>query len=211
MKLPATKGPATTPEQAADQRVRWRAGLLSLVVAVALFVVKYAAWQLTGSAAVLSDALESIVNVVAAAFGLGGLLFAGIPADRNHPYGHGKIEFMAAAFEGGLIAFAAGAVVYFEGLAVALSNVDEVIAIIKAAPTPPAAKAELMARTWRSALVEDMLARASAEQFRPENLPRDFGLAASGYRLSDVQAQRILEMQLQRLTNLRIKNANCNN
>jgi DNA gyrase subunit A len=89
-----------------------------------------------------------------------------------------------------------------EGLAVALSNVDEVIAIIKAAATPAVAKVELMARTWRSPLVEDMLSRAMSDQFRPENLPRDFGLAANGYRLSDVQTQRILEMQLQRLTGL---------
>jgi DNA gyrase subunit A len=89
-----------------------------------------------------------------------------------------------------------------EGLAVALSNVDEVIAIIKAAATPPIAKAELMSRTWRSSLVEEMLSRASADEFRPENLPREFGLAANGYRLSDVQTQRILEMQLQRLTGL---------
>ncbi|MBX3672346.1 MAG: DNA gyrase subunit A [Burkholderiales bacterium] len=89
-----------------------------------------------------------------------------------------------------------------EGLAVALSNVDEVIAIIKAAATPAVAKGELMARTWRSPLVEQMLARAMSDQFRPENLPRDFGLSAQGYRLSDVQAQRILEMQLQRLTGL---------
>ena len=89
-----------------------------------------------------------------------------------------------------------------EGLAVALSNVDEVIAIIKAAATPAVAKGELMARTWRWPLVEQMLARAMSDQFRPENLPRDFGLSAQGYRLSDVQAQRILEMQLQRLTGL---------
>jgi DNA gyrase subunit A len=93
-----------------------------------------------------------------------------------------------------------------EGLAVALSNVDEVIAIIKGAATPAAAKSELMGRTWRSTLVEEMLTRASAEQFRPESLPKEFGLAkaegGSGYRLSDVQAQRILEMQLQRLTGL---------
>jgi cation diffusion facilitator family transporter len=61
---------------------------------------------------VLSDALESIVNVVAAVFALGGLVFAGRPADRNHPYGHGKIEFFSAAFEGGLIAFASVLVVY---------------------------------------------------------------------------------------------------
>jgi DNA gyrase subunit A len=89
-----------------------------------------------------------------------------------------------------------------EGLAVALSNVDEVIAIIKAAATPPVARTELMARTWRSPLVEEMLKRASAEQFRPETLTREFGLQGEGYRLSDVQAQRILEMQLQRLTGL---------
>jgi DNA gyrase subunit A len=89
-----------------------------------------------------------------------------------------------------------------EGLAVALSNVDEVIALIKAAPTPAAAKQALMGRLWRSQLVEQMLARAMAEQFRPENLPREFGLSAEGYRLSDVQTQRILEMQLQRLTGL---------
>ncbi|HSN20297.1 MAG TPA: DNA gyrase subunit A [Usitatibacter sp.] len=99
-----------------------------------------------------------------------------------------------------------------EGLAVALSNVDEVIAIIKAAATPQVARTELMSRTWRSSLVEEMLARAMAEQFRPEALPKEFGLVASGpapeggpsrgYRLSDVQAQRILEMQLQRLTGL---------
>ena len=89
-----------------------------------------------------------------------------------------------------------------EGLAVALSNVDEVIAIIKAAATPALAKAGLMGRAWRSKLVEEMLARASAEQFRPESLPKEFGLAAEGYRLSDTQAQRILEMQLQRLTGL---------
>ena len=89
-----------------------------------------------------------------------------------------------------------------EGLAVALSNVDEVIAIIKAAASPPVARTELMSRTWRSALVEDMLKRASAEQFRPEALPKEFGFSNQGYRLSDVQAQRILEMQLQRLTGL---------
>jgi cation diffusion facilitator family transporter len=88
-------------------RVRLRAGLISLVVSVVLLAAKYWAFRLTGSTAILSDALESIVNVVAAVFALGGLVFAGRPADRNHPYGHGKIEFFSAAFEGGLIAFAA--------------------------------------------------------------------------------------------------------
>jgi DNA gyrase subunit A len=89
-----------------------------------------------------------------------------------------------------------------EGLAVALSNVDEIIALIKAAPTPADAKQELMSRVWRSSLVEEMLSRAMSDSYRPENLAAEFGLSAQGYRLSDVQSQRILEMQLQRLTNM---------
>ncbi len=89
-----------------------------------------------------------------------------------------------------------------EGLAVALSNVDEIIALIKAAPTPADAKRELMARAWNSTLVEDMLARASAEASRPEGLAPEFGYSRRGYFLSEAQAQRILEMQLQRLTGL---------
>ena len=89
-----------------------------------------------------------------------------------------------------------------EGLAVALSNVDEIIALIKAAPAPADARRELMSRMWHSQLVEDMLARADVSASRPDGLGRDFGLQAGGYRLSEVQAQRILEMQLQRLTGL---------
>ncbi|HRD33416.1 MAG TPA: DNA gyrase subunit A [Rhodocyclaceae bacterium] len=89
-----------------------------------------------------------------------------------------------------------------EGLAVALSNVDEIIALIKAAQTPADAKRDLLARTWRSALVEEMLSRAMADAYRPEGLAPEFGLAAQGYRLSDVQAQAILELRLQRLTGL---------
>jgi cation diffusion facilitator family transporter len=95
-----------------QQRLRLRAILISLVVGTALLGVKYFAYWLTGSNAILSDAMESIVNVVAAAFALGGITFAGRPADRNHPYGHGKIEFFTAAFEGGLIAFAAVMIIY---------------------------------------------------------------------------------------------------
>jgi len=95
-----------------DARIRLRAALISLVVATLMLAAKYQAYRLTGSTAVLSDALESIVNVLAAVFALGGLLFAGRPADRNHPYGHGKIEFFSAAFEGGLIAFASILIVY---------------------------------------------------------------------------------------------------
>lgn len=91
-----------------------------------------------------------------------------------------------------------------EGLAVALSNVDEIIALIKAAPTPAEAKKGLMARIWRSPLVEEMLRRAmiDAAAFRPEALAAEFGLSNQGYRLSDAQAQAILDLRLQRLTGL---------
>ncbi len=96
-----------------------------------------------------------------------------------------------------------------EGLAVALANIDEFIAIIKAAPTPPIARQELMARSWDSSLVREMLARTGAENaggieaFRPESLPRHYGIQKDGmYRLSDGQAQEILQMRLQRLTGL---------
>ncbi|CAL93683.1 DNA gyrase subunit A [Azoarcus olearius] len=89
-----------------------------------------------------------------------------------------------------------------EGLAVALSNVDEIIALIKAAPTPADAKRGLMERTWRSPLVEEMLSRALADSYRPEGLDPEFGFSAQGYKLSDAQAQAILELRLQRLTGL---------
>jgi len=98
-----------------------------------------------------------------------------------------------------------------EGLAVALANIDEFIAIIKAAPTPPIAKQELMARPWDSSLVREMLARAESENasaggreaYRPDGLNPSFGMQSDGlYRLSDTQAQEILQMRLQRLTGL---------
>lgn len=89
-----------------------------------------------------------------------------------------------------------------EGLAVALSNVDEIIGLIKAAESPPVAKTQLMARHWRSKLVEDMLQRASSDASRPEGLAPEFGLRKQGYFLSDAQAQAILELRLQRLTGL---------
>ena len=89
-----------------------------------------------------------------------------------------------------------------EGLAVALSNVDDVIALIKAAKTPAEAKEQLMARLWRSTLVEEMLARVDPQAARPAGLAAEYGLQKNGYKLSEAQAQRILEMQLQRLTGL---------
>ena len=94
-----------------SNRIRVRAAILSVVVGTILLGLKYLAYQITGSTAILSDALDSIVNVIAALFALGGLVVAGWPADRNHPYGHGKIEFCCAAVEGGMIALAAALII----------------------------------------------------------------------------------------------------
>ena len=89
-----------------------------------------------------------------------------------------------------------------EGLAVALANVDEIVELIKTSETPAIAKVRLLDRGWQSAMVEEMLARIDPEFSRPVNMGPEFGLHPDGYHLSDIQAQRILEMQLQRLTNL---------
>jgi DNA gyrase subunit A len=89
-----------------------------------------------------------------------------------------------------------------EGLAVALSNVDEVIELIKKAPSPAEAKRGLMERSWASQLVKDLLGVGDFAQYRPEGLSQEFGLQEGGYRLSDAQAQAILELRLQRLTGL---------
>jgi DNA gyrase subunit A len=93
-----------------------------------------------------------------------------------------------------------------EGLAVAVSNMDEMIALIKGSATPVIAKTELMGRTWQASLVKELLARATektiSEAFRPEGIGEAFGLKPDGYKLSDIQANEILQMRLQRLTGL---------
>jgi DNA gyrase subunit A len=89
-----------------------------------------------------------------------------------------------------------------EGLAVALANIDEVIELIKTSPTPDAARTRLLARVWPPGAVTGMLERAGAESSRPEGLAPGLGLGPDGYRLSEVQAQAILDLRLQRLTGL---------
>jgi len=97
-----------------------------------------------------------------------------------------------------------------EGLAVALANIDEFIAIIRNAPTPPVARVELMAKPWDSKLVREMLTRTradggtiNADDYRPDGLEKLYGMGSDGlYRLSETQAQEILQMRLQRLTGL---------
>ena len=89
-----------------------------------------------------------------------------------------------------------------EGLAVALANIDPVIALIKASASPAEAKASLLGQLWESGTVVEMLKRAGAEASRPDDLPKEFGLTDDGYRLSPEQAQAILELRLQKLTGL---------
>jgi cation diffusion facilitator family transporter len=101
-----------------SRRREFRVAAWSLGLAVALLGVKAAAWWLTRSTALWSDAVESVVNVVAGAIALGSLAWAARPADESHPYGHGRIEFLSAAFEGGMVSIAALAILFrgIEGL-----------------------------------------------------------------------------------------------
>lgn len=99
--------------------------MLSLIVALLLLGIKFSAYFMTRSAAIFSDALESIVNVFAAAFALYSLSVAHRPADRDHPYGHGKIEFLSAGFEGGMILLAA-VVIVVQGLDLLINGTGNV-------------------------------------------------------------------------------------
>lgn len=104
------------------------------VVSVVLLVTKFAAWYLTKSVAVLTDAMESIVNVTAGFIGLYSLYVAAKPRDKDHPYGHGKAEFLSAAFEGTLIGMA-GLVILYQSIQqllhpVALTRIDTGIWLI---------------------------------------------------------------------------------
>ena len=92
--------------------VRFRAMTLALAVGGLLMAVKFVAYFITGSAAILSDAFESIINVVASGFVLYSIYLSHQPPDKSHPYGHGKIEYFAVGFEGALIILAAGAILY---------------------------------------------------------------------------------------------------
>ena len=93
-------------------KIRLIAISCSLLVGASLMVLKFYVYWITQSSAVLSDALESIINVVASAFALGSIILAAKPPDPTHPYGHGKIEYFSAGFEGALIIFASGGIVW---------------------------------------------------------------------------------------------------
>ena len=96
---------------------------LIAVAGVILFIGKIVAWKLTNSDAVFSDAMESIVNVISAFMGLYSLHLASKPKDEDHPYGHGKVEFVTAGIEGALIAIA-GAMIIYEGISSLVTGSD---------------------------------------------------------------------------------------
>ena len=141
------------PAVRVDRAVRVRAGAISLVVSIVLFGVKFVGWIVTGSTAFLSDALESVVNIVAALFTLVSLVVSARPADESHPYGHGKIEFLSSAFEGGLISFAALLIVYQAVQALlfgaAIREIDVGLALLAAAGIGNAVLGGYLLRTGR--------------------------------------------------------------
>lgn len=100
---------------AAEKNQRLAAMALSVFISTSLTVLKFYSFWLTGSSAIFSDALESIMNVVASSFALWSVFLASRPPDVDHPYGHGKIEFFSVGFEGALIAVAAGGI-FWEAL-----------------------------------------------------------------------------------------------
>jgi cation diffusion facilitator family transporter len=95
-----------------DQGLRHRAALLSLLIGLLMLALKMGAYLLTGSATILSDALESVVHVAAVGFMFWCFRFASAPPDAEHPYGHGKAEYLSIGFEGGAIVLAAAAIVW---------------------------------------------------------------------------------------------------
>ncbi|MEM1349133.1 MAG: cation transporter, partial [Myxococcota bacterium] len=99
----------STPEDPAalQRRTVWRWALLSLVFALGMTAAKWIAFALTLSAAVLSDAMESFVNILSSSFVLYAIWLSNRPRDDEHPYGHGKVEYFSAGFEGALVLFAA--------------------------------------------------------------------------------------------------------
>jgi cation diffusion facilitator family transporter len=101
---------ASSPYWSRELKLKAATALLSLLAGGGLVGLKFYVYRMTGSSAVLSDALESIINVAASGFALVSVLFSALPPDEDHPYGHGKIEFFSAGFEGALILLAAAGI-----------------------------------------------------------------------------------------------------
>ncbi|QJW89930.1 cation transporter [Spirosoma taeanense] len=118
----------------ANQRTKYRWMGVSLGLSIVLLVLKFTAYFLTSSTAILTDAVESIVNVVASGFAFYSIYLAGQPRDQNHPYGHGKVEFLSSGFEGAMI-LSAGLVILWQAILSfyepkVLTNLDWGVALV---------------------------------------------------------------------------------
>lgn len=107
--------PNTLKNRSENFRIKIRTMAVAVAVGVLIMGAKFLAYFWTHSNAILTDAVESVINVVAGGFALFSVYFSSIPKDRTHPYGHGKIEFLSAGFEGGLI-FIAGISILFKAI-----------------------------------------------------------------------------------------------
>lgn len=123
-----------TPNVAQENKRSIRLQRAIAITSTVLLIVKFFAYYLTGSVSILTDALESIVNVVAGFIGLYSLHIAALPRDQNHPYGHGKAEFISAAVEGTLVLSAGAVIIYsaVKNLVVprAISSIDQGIYLV---------------------------------------------------------------------------------
>lgn len=151
--MPTSSNDARPQPQRRYFRVRLTAIGLSMVVGIALLAAKFFAYHLTGSSAILSDALESIINVAASGFALISIVTAARPPDESHPYGHGKIEFFSAGFEGALIILAATGIFFtgFERIVhpQGLPNLGEGLAILGGAAAINLVLGVLLVRTGK--------------------------------------------------------------
>ncbi len=136
-----------------SKQTKFRLIALSLGLSIVLTVLKFTAFYLTDSTAILTDALESIVNVIASGFALYSIYLANLPRDENHPYGHGKIEYVSSGFEGALI-LSAGLIVMFEAVMSLLTprhlgNLDWGLALVGITAVANAGVGRLLLTTGR--------------------------------------------------------------
>ncbi len=139
----------------ASQQTKYRWMGISLGLSIVLLILKFTAYFLTYSTAILTDAVESIVNVIASGFAFYSIYLANQPADQNHPYGHGKIEFLSAGFEGSMI-LSAGLVIMWQAVLSffepkSLTHLDWGIALIGLTAIANAFVGWMLMRTGRQA------------------------------------------------------------
>lgn len=197
------------------QRRRRAATIVALAGALGVFAIKGFGALLTGSTALLSDALESIVNVAASGFAFFAVRFASKPADREHPYGHGKMEHVAAAFEGGLITFAAGVILLaavrslFTGPR--LRSIDEGLAIAAASALANLALGAFLVREGKATASPTLVADGKhvlSDVWTTVGALVGLGLArVSGNPIFDPLAAFLVGLALARTGILLVKNA----